>query len=312
MSTHYPTTCAQCGTEFTSRQPNAKYCTSKCRDRAKYLRTKNSPTPRTQKQCAGCDKTFTPHHPLAAYCTKKCQKTAEARRRRQQKSPNRGTASKTCAICNTTFTPNTPATKYCSSTCRKEAKRKADKEFMRTWRAENPERNAERRKREDPQLRKQRTLRWREQHPDQAKAQAKAYRQAHRASETARMHRWLEDPANKERHRMRMKQWAVRNPGKVAAYRVRRAQAELEGSATRELINAKWEASDKTCCLCGTQIDDTLSSPHPMSFTLEHLTPIARGGTHNLNNIDFSHRACNNKKGTKTLDEYREWMKRTA
>lgn len=138
MASYKPKACEQCGTEFTSRQPNAKYCTSTCRDRAKYLRTKNSPTPRTQKQCAGCGKAFTPHHPLAAYCTKKCQKTAEARRRRQQKSPNRGTASKTCATCNTPFTPNTPATKYCSSTCRKEAKRKSDREFMREWRAKTP------------------------------------------------------------------------------------------------------------------------------------------------------------------------------
>lgn len=312
MSTHYPTTCAQCGTEFTSRQPNAKYCTSKCRDRAKHLRTKNSPTPRTQKQCAGCDKTFTPHHPLAAYCTKKCQKTAEARRRRQQKSPNRGTASKTCTICNTPFTPNTPATKYCSSTCRKEAKRKSDREFMREWRAKNPERNAERRKREDPQLHRQRTLRWREQHPDQAKAQAKAYRQANRASESERMRRWLEDPEHKERHYANMKRWAASNPDKVAAYRVRRARAELEGNATRELINAKWEASNKTCCLCGTRIDDTISSPHPMSLTLEHLTHISRGCRHDIDNIDFAHRTRNTKKGPKTLNEYQEWMKRAA
>lgn len=61
-----------------------------------------------------------------------------------------------------------------------------------------------------------------------------------------------------------------------------------------------------------TRIDDTLSSPHPMSLTLEHLTPISRGGTHNLDNIDFAHRTCNNKKGAKTLDEYRDWVKQVA
>nr|DAN34961.1 MAG TPA: HNH endonuclease [Bacteriophage sp.] len=218
----------------------------------------------------------------------------------------------TCHICGSTFTPKSANAKYCSPECRKEAKRKADREFMRKWRAENPEKNAERRKREDPELHKQRTLRWREQHPKKAKAQAKAYRQANRASETARMRRWLEDPEHKERHYANIKRWAIRNPDKVAACRVRRARAELEGNATRELINAKWESSDKTCCLCGTRIDDTLSSPHPMSPTLEHLTPISRGGTHNLDNIDFAHRACNTKKGPKTLDEFREWMKRTA
>ena len=126
------------------------------------------------------------------------------------------------------------------------------------------------------------------------------------------MRRWLEDPEHKERHYANIKRWAIRNPDKVAAFRVRRAQAELEGNATRELINAKWEASDKTCCLCGARIDDTLDSPHPMSRTLEHLTPIARGGRHDIDNIDFAHRTCNTKKGPKTLDEYRDWVKRAA
>lgn len=218
----------------------------------------------------------------------------------------------TCHICESTFTPKSATAKYCSPKCRKEAKRKADREFMRKWRAENPEKNAERRKREDPELHRRRTRRWREQHPDQAKAQAKAYRQANLSSETARMRRWLEDPEHKERHYANIKRWAVRNPDKVAAHKVRRARAELEGNATRELVNAKWEASNKTCCLCGTRIDDTLSAPHPMSLTLEHLTPISRGGRHDIDNIDFAHRACNTKKGPKTLDEYRDWVKQVA
>ena len=126
------------------------------------------------------------------------------------------------------------------------------------------------------------------------------------------MRRWLEDPANKERHYANIKRWATRNPDKVADFRVRRAKTELEGNATRELVNAKWDASDKTCRLCGTRIDDTLSSPHPMPLTLEHLTPISRGGRHDIDNIDFAHRACNTKKGPKTLDEYRDWVKQVA
>lgn len=183
---------------------------------------------------------------------------------------------------------------------------------MREWRAKNPERNAERRKREDRELHRQRTRRWREQHPEEAKAQAKAYRQANRASESERMRRWLEDPEHKERHYASIKRWVVRNPDKVAAFKVRRARAELEGNATRELIDAKWDASSKTCILCGKQIDDTIESPDPMSLTLEHLTPISRGGRHDLDNIDFAHRTRNSKKGAKTLDEFREWMKRAA
>lgn len=117
--------------------------------------------------------------------------------------------------------------------------------------------------------------------------------------------------ANRERICRQQRIWRANNPDKVGAAEARRAKAELEDNATPKLINAKWEASNKTYCLCGTRIDDTLSSPHPTSLTIEHLTPTSRGGAHNLDNIDFAHRTCNTKKGAKTLDEYREWVKRS-
>lgn len=47
---------------------------------------------------------------------------------------------------------------------------------------------------------------------------------------------------------------------------------------------------------------------HPQARTIEHPTPLHRGGRHNLDNIDFAHRSCNARKGTKTLDEYRAWQ----
>lgn len=43
-----------------------------------------------------------------------------------------------------------------------------------------------------------------------------------------------------------------------------------------------------------------------MSRTIEHITPIARGGGHDIDNIDFAHRICNSSKGNRTLEEYRE------
>lgn len=100
--------------------------------------------------------------------------------------------------------------------------------------------------------------------------------------------------------------WRANNPDKAGAYNARRAQAELEGDATPQLIEAKWEASDKVCILCGEPIDPTLKAPHRMSRTIEHPTPIARGGRHDLDNIDFAHYGCNAQKQDRTLEEYRE------
>lgn len=49
--------------------------------------------------------------------------------------------------------------------------------------------------------------------------------------------------------------------------------------------------------------------PHRHSRTIEHLTPVARGGRHDLDNIDFAHYGCNARKQDRTLEEWREWLK---
>lgn len=219
---------------------------------------------------------------------------------------------KTCHICKNTFTAKSSNTKYCSPKCRKEAKRKADREFMRKWRAENPEQNAERRKREDPEARRQRTKRCRDNNPERAHALAKAYREANREKEARRQRRWRKSPTGSIAYREAIRRYMLANPEAEEGRRLRRAKAEAEGNATPELIKAKWEASDKTCCLCGLPIDRTLRPPHPDSYTLEHLTPITRGGRHDIDNIGFTHRGCNSSKGAKTLEEYMESKRQVA
>ena len=52
------------------------------------------------------------------------------------------------------------------------------------------------------------------------------------------------------------------------------------------------------CFFCGTKIPRHL-------MTLDHLTPIVRGGAHILANMVASCRACNSAKGAMLLDEFR-------
>lgn len=91
MANYKPKACEQCGTEFTSRQPNAKYCTPKCRDRAKYLRKKNDTTPHTQKQCTGMRQTIHAPSPTRHILHKEMpkgsrSKTTQAAKARHRKS----------------------------------------------------------------------------------------------------------------------------------------------------------------------------------------------------------------------------------
>ena len=50
------------------------------------------------------------------------------------------------------------------------------------------------------------------------------------------------------------------------------------------------------CYICGKPIDYTLKTPHPMSFELDHVIPIDKGGADDLSNKSASHRDCNSKK----------------
>lgn len=60
------------------------------------------------------------------------------------------------------------------------------------------------------------------------------------------------------------------------------------------------------CGICGLPINLSLSHPHPWSLTIDHVIPIAKGGTTRAENLQPAHFKCNRQKGehlTITLDD---------
>lgn len=53
---------------------------------------------------------------------------------------------------------------------------------------------------------------------------------------------------------------------------------------------------ERVCWICGLPIDPELKSPHPLSFTVDHVVPIALGGDL-LGEVRAAHRICNMKRG---------------
>jgi hypothetical protein len=51
------------------------------------------------------------------------------------------------------------------------------------------------------------------------------------------------------------------------------------------------------CWVCKRDVDRTLAWPDPLSASLEHIVPLARGGRHVLTNVSVSHLTCNVKRG---------------
>ncbi len=72
---------------------------------------------------------------------------------------------------------------------------------------------------------------------------------------------------------------------------------------TRRNRHRKIIARDEPPChICGGaidyQADDHLS---PASFTIDHIVPLARGGSDTLSNLAAAHRGCNQSRYTKPL-----------
>lgn len=51
------------------------------------------------------------------------------------------------------------------------------------------------------------------------------------------------------------------------------------------------------CWLCGERIDMALAHPDRMSWSADHITPVAHGGTSTIENLKPAHLGCNGKRG---------------
>lgn len=63
--------------------------------------------------------------------------------------------------------------------------------------------------------------------------------------------------------------------------------------------------STGTCAICGERIDPDLAWPHPGSLSIDHRTPISKGGAlFSQENLTTVHLRCNQSKGSR-VDEPR-------
>jgi 5-methylcytosine-specific restriction endonuclease McrA len=57
------------------------------------------------------------------------------------------------------------------------------------------------------------------------------------------------------------------------------------------------------CGICKGEIDYTLPHLDPMSYVVDHIVPLNRGGLDTLDNKQAAHRSCNRTKSDKLADE---------
>src|SRR5690625_4637150 len=63
-------------------------------------------------------------------------------------------------------------------------------------------------------------------------------------------------------------------------------------------------ATQNTCGICGHPVDFSLKTPHPMSPTIDHIIPIAKGGhPSDIDNLQLAHWTCNRQKSDKIFKQ---------
>jgi hypothetical protein len=79
-----------------------------------------------------------------------------------------------------------------------------------------------------------------------------------------------------------------------------RRRARLAGALAETFRREDiFERDGWMCGICEASIDRELRWPNPMSVSLDHVVPLARGGTHHPANAQASHLICNLRKGAK-------------
>lgn len=155
---------------------------------------------------------------------------------------------------------------------------------------------------------RQRVRQWERANPDKAKEGCNRWRKANQDRVNKKNRQWNQDhpdkakesrrrwrQANHEKDRENSLRWNQANPEANAAYyhRRRTRKTAAGGSFTAAEFKALVSHYDNKCLCCGR--DD-------VKLTADHVIPVSKGGSSNIENIQPLCKPCNSHKSEKTID----------
>lgn len=87
---------------------------------------------------------------------------------------------------------------------------------------------------------------------------------------------------------------------RLAQYQKRRAA--IKGTAVEKIVARDiYERDHWICGLCHEPIPQDAPRRHPLSASLDHVVPLAKGGSHTHENVQAAHLICNGRKGDRAI-----------
>lgn len=158
----------------------------------------------------------------------------------------------------------------------------------RDWRAANPDKA------------KAAKLSWEDRNPDKVKAQQASQYRKHRVKRLAQQKEY--SSKNADKILVRVIEWTKKNPDKSKTYKAkwaaknpdvvriighnRRARSRAaDGRCTKSDIDRIFKAQKGKCAYCRTSLAD--------GFDMDHIVPLAKGGSNHPSNIQLCCESCN-------------------
>jgi 5-methylcytosine-specific restriction endonuclease McrA len=132
--------------------------------------------------------------------------------------------------------------------------------------------------------------------------ESQAWRNSNVEKDRIAKRHWSEN--NKNKIQIRNKKYKIANPDKFSEWKRRRRALERGNLHEPYSVKQVLESYGSDCHLCGLKID--LKAPRTASIKgyefglqVDHVIPLAKGGSDNLENVRPSHAICNMRKGAR-------------
>lgn len=198
-----------------------------------------------------------------------------------------------CEKCSKEFEPTRPKQRFCSKKCSHAA-----------WVKENQDRRREHVNKSD-RRHSARIKKWKSENADHLKEYRHQHYLKNKAEyvERAKIQQ-QRDPEAAERRRAK---YEKTEKGREAGYngvaRRRARKLAAGGSYTRREFRELCAKYDNRCLCCGKQFNE---------LEADHVTPLSKGGSNGIENIQPLCQPCNRKKSDKMIDYRPKWDKKVA